>query len=88
MQCCPEVDDVAVSLAGCLVTTEDILVQVDAEGSGATVGTMDRTRSPSLGTRTTQPLRQAQVVQDTRQRQLFFQVGEVQVGIVADGRLG
>ena len=74
----PQVDDVALSPALRLEALENVGVQVHAEGAAATVGAMDWAgTAPLRSAAARQPGRQAEMVEDARQRQLLFQVREV-----------
>ena len=55
-----------------------LVVQVDAEGAAAAVAAMDRAGATALRAAAAQPRGQAQMLEDARQRQLLFEVREVE----------
>ena len=62
---------------------EGLLVQVHAEGSTATIATMKGTGTTPLRATAAKPSSEAQVVQDTRHRQLGFDMSEVYEHLLA-----
>ena len=75
----PQINHVSLLSAFLVKALKDILVQVDAEGPAPSVTTMQRTGAPLLGTPPPQPGQQAQLVEQTGYRKLFFKMAEVNV---------
>ena len=72
----PQVDDIPLLATLFREALEDVAVEVDTEGSAAGIAAMQRAGAAPLRTRAAQPCRQSQLVEDARQRELLFDMGE------------
>ena len=80
----PQVDDVALLTALLVEALEDVVVQVHAERPAAGVAAMKGTGAAALRVAAAQTRGQTELLEDARQRQLLFEMGEVEVGTLAN----
>jgi hypothetical protein len=75
----PQVDDVAFLGAGRALALEDVVGQLDAEGSAAAVGAVDRTGAAPLRAVAAQACGQAEMFEQASDGELLLDVDEVDV---------
>ena len=82
----PKIDHVPLLLTARLEAMEDVVTHVDAARAASSVGAMDRTCATLLRPRSLQTSGDAQVLEDTRHRQLLLDVREVEERVLAQRR--
>ena len=84
MQCRPQVDDVALLIAAAVKALKDILVEMDAEGPASAVAAVQRAGTAPLRSAALESRRQTELIEHPADRELAFEMGEVEVGALAD----